>query len=44
MKTDNHKNQFIAETFKIKEKKKDKKVPKQKKVKKENTQLKLKKK
>lgn len=29
MKTDNHKNRFVAETFSVKEKKKDKKVTKQ---------------
>lgn len=44
MKTDNHKNRFVAETFSVKEKKKDKKVSKQNKKKNENTQLRLKKK
>lgn len=44
MKTDNHKNKFVADTFKVKDKKKNTKVAKQNKKKTGNTQLRLKKK
>lgn len=44
MKTDNHKNKFVAETFSVKTDKKEKKVTKKNKKNNENTQLRLKKK
>ena len=44
MKLNNHKNNFVAETFAVNSKKNDSKIKKSKKKKTDNTQLRLKKK